>query len=127
MSDQHWTVEEVERFADHEAAPEDRHLRECARCAGAVLAASQMKRAVRAAMDDRAPASLRVRLTKPQRSSLPWWTAAAAAIALVLLGSLFLTRRESPVLPELVDMHVTMLAAASPVDVISTDRHTVKP
>jgi anti-sigma factor RsiW len=45
----------------------------------------------------------------------------------VLLGSLFLTRRESPVLPELVDIHVTMLAGANPVDVISTDRHTVKP
>src|SRR4029077_4383001 len=32
-----------------------------------------------------------------------------------------------PALPELIDMHVTMLAGAKPVDVLSTDRHSVRP
>ena len=31
------------------------------------------------------------------------------------------------VVSEIADLHVTALASASPVEVISTDRHTVKP
>jgi anti-sigma factor RsiW len=34
---------------------------------------------------------------------------------------------EQRLLREVADLHVTALASASPVDVISTDRHTVKP
>src|SRR5207245_704725 len=118
--------------ADGEASPEDQHLRECARCANAVLATTQMKRAIRDAMDvGPAPASLRARLTKQpwhRTPAAPWWIAAAAIIAAIALLTPFVLRNQSqPALPELVDMHVTMLASANPVDVISTDRHTVKP
>ncbi|HEY3052436.1 MAG TPA: hypothetical protein VGK04_03510 [Thermoanaerobaculia bacterium] len=132
MMDRHWTNEEVERFADGEASREDRHLGGCARCANAILATVQMKRAVRDAMDvGRAPASLRRRLAKQPwqwSSAAPWWIAAAAAIAAIVVFSPFLPRNQSQsALAELVDLHVTMLASANPVDVISTDRHTVKP
>ncbi len=130
MMDRHWTTEDVERFADGEASPEDQHLRECARCANAVLATVRMKRAVRDAMAvGPAPISLRKRLTKqPWSAAAPWWIAAAAVLAVIVVMSPFLLRNQSPpALAELVDMHVTMLASANPVDVISTDRHTVKP
>ena len=131
MMDRHWTSEDVERFADGEASREEAHLRECAQCASAVLAAAQMKRAVHDAMDvGRAPASLRARLTKQssQRSAGPWWFAAAAVIAAIVVSSALLLRKPSQTaLPELADMHVTILASENPVDVVSTDRHTVKP
>jgi anti-sigma factor RsiW len=131
MMERHWTSEDAARFADGEASQGEAHLRECAACANAVLAAVQTKRAVHDAMlVGPAPASLRTRWTKQPspRSASPWWIAAAAVLAATVVSSAFLLRRPSqPALPELADMHVTMLASEHPVDVISTDRHTVKP
>jgi len=126
MMDRHLTAEEVERFADSEASPDDRHLRECVRCANAVLATAQMKTAIRGAMDvGPAPASLRARLTQRRSAHTRWWLAAVAALAAIVVLVPFVLR--NPALPELVDMHVTIVASTNPVDVISTDRHTVKP
>jgi len=131
MIDRHWSDEEIEQFADGEGSRGEDHLRECAQCANAVLAVTQMKRAVHDAMDvGAAPASLRARWTKhsSQQSALPWWVAAAAMIAAIVISSAVLLRKPSqPALPELADMHVTILASGNPVDVVSTDRHTVKP
>jgi anti-sigma factor RsiW len=59
----------------------------------------------------------------------PRWAFAAAALLLVGLG-LFMAasqRQESSALAEFVDLHVADLASACPVEVVSTDRHTVKP
>jgi len=58
--------------------------------------------------------------------------AVVAAVALVMagLGIVQQERRlvgESHVESELVDLHVATLASSTPVDVVSTDRHTVKP
>jgi anti-sigma factor RsiW len=126
MMDQHWTAEDVERFADGEATREEQHLRQCAPCANAVLAAVQMKSAVRDAMQvGPAPRSLRRRVTT--RPAPPWWIAVAAVVAAIAISSAFLLRRHDDPTAELMDMHVTLLASANPVDVISTDRHTVKP
>ena len=62
------------------------------------------------------------------RRGLPAWAFAAAAVVALIVVTIFAARRPAPsALPELVDMHVTLLASANPVDVISTDRHTVKP
>ncbi|HYU77806.1 MAG TPA: hypothetical protein VEK56_02410 [Vicinamibacterales bacterium] len=123
---QHLTIEDVQRIADGESQPAD-HVRDCVQCANAILDALQMKRAVRDVMrTERAPASLlrRVRRQPPATS----WFAAAAAIAAIVIGSAMLFRQQSPsALVELADMHVTLLASANPVDVLSTDRHTVKP
>jgi len=123
----HWTQEDVERFADGETSASDEHLRTCVQCANAVIAASQVKRAVRLAMEvGPAPASLRRRITSPRHPSR-WWLATAAVIALSVGGVLLVRDRRGSTLSELADMHVTLLASANPVDVLSTDRHTVKP
>ena len=124
----HLSPEDVERFADGEITDPaiEQHLIDCAQCSSSVLQVAQMKRAIYDTMRDEKPSdALRERVT---RKSLPaWWIAVAAALVLVALTP-FLTRmRTQPALPELVDMHVTLLASANPVDVISTDRHTVKP
>jgi anti-sigma factor RsiW len=73
----------------------------------------------------------RARTPKRPRWAGPWLPAFAAAAALVLLlvlTAIWLQRaRGEQALGELADLHVSTLASANPVDVISTDRHTVKP
>jgi anti-sigma factor RsiW len=69
---------------------------------------------------------------KPQRSlGLGWMFAVAAGVILVVgaLTSTYVGTRSDrgQVFSEIADLHVATLASASPVDVISTDRHTVKP
>jgi len=58
----------------------------------------------------------------------PRWALAAAALLLLTVGLFLANRRqESKTLAEFADLHVAALASANPVEVISTDRHTVKP
>jgi anti-sigma factor RsiW len=123
MMERHWTAEEIE-----EVSGDDVHLSGCVQCANAVVANGLMKRRVREAMSfGEARPLLRVRLQK-QRLATPWWLAAAAVLATVfVLSALAWRRQSSTAVAELADMHVTMLASANPVDVISTDRHTVRP
>jgi len=129
---QHLTIEEVQTIADGESAPSV-HLRDCAQCASAVVSAMQMKQLVRDAMrGDPAPPrvaqAILPALRRRDRLRHTSWVAAAAAIAAIVIGSLMLTRQQNPgALDELADMHATILASANPVDVISTDKHTVKP
>ena len=124
---QHLTIEEVHGIADGESQPVS-HVRDCVRCSNAILDAVQMKRLVRDAMrGEPAPASLRRRIRRePQR--MTWLAAAAAVIAIVIGAMMLMPRTQSPdTLAELADMHTTILASATPVDVLSTDKHTVKP
>jgi anti-sigma factor RsiW len=118
----HWSAGDVERFADGESSLDPRHLQECPECAKAVLATVQMKHAVRDAMRTE-PAPDRLRRRVAQRT--PWWIAVAAILATIVVA--FALRTQSDPTAELVDLHVTALASANPVDVVSTDRHTVKP
>ncbi|MGA8540408.1 MAG: zf-HC2 domain-containing protein [Terriglobales bacterium] len=120
----------------------DAHVRGCPSCAAAALTRVQMKRAVQAAGKRFTPsADFRKRIErsvarKPQ-SSFGWGWMAVAATAILVAGALTLTyvqtgsRREAAyrdhIFTEIADLHVATLASASPVDVISTDRHTVKP
>jgi anti-sigma factor RsiW len=97
-----------------------------------------MKRAIQAAGKRYTPsAEFRKRMQqkiapKPQTSfGLRWMLAAAGAVILVAgsLTSAYLGSRpgRDQVFSEIADLHVATLASSSPVDVISTDRHTVKP
>ena len=55
--------------------------------------------------------------------------AATAAAVLLVVAVLVTVKRngEQQLMSELVDQHVATLASPNPVDVVSTDRHTVKP
>jgi anti-sigma factor RsiW len=71
-------------------------------------------------------------VSRPRRSFGLGWTFAAAAAAIIVVGTLtsvYLGTRsgKDQVFSEIADLHVETLASSSPVDVISTDRHTVKP
>jgi anti-sigma factor RsiW len=97
-----------------------------------------MKRMTQAAATRYSPApDLRRRIEKSIKAkSKPAWefgwmpTLATAAIAVVVVVALAMWMRHSAreqVLAQFVDLHVATTASANPVDVISTDRHTVKP
>jgi anti-sigma factor RsiW len=116
----------------------DAHVRSCPTCSPDALARVQMKRTIQAAGKRFTPsAEFRNRMqksmaSKPQRKfRLGWMLATAAAVLLVVgtLTSAYLGTRSGrdQVFSEIADLHVAALASSSPVDVISTDRHTVKP
>src|SRR6202161_3084544 len=116
----------------------DAHVRTCPSCSADALARVQLKRAIQVAGKRFTPsAEFRKRMqqsiaSKPRRSfRLGWMLAAAAAVVLVAgtLTSTYLGDRSGrdQVFSEIADLHVETLASSSPVDVISTDRHTVKP
>jgi anti-sigma factor RsiW len=121
----------------------DAHVRGCPSCSANALARVQIKRAVQVAGKRFTPRTdFRRRIErsiarKPQRSfRLGWMVAAAAAVVLVVGGvtSTYVETRSGRdlayrdhVFSEIADLHVSTLASSSPVDVISTDRHTVKP
>jgi anti-sigma factor RsiW len=97
-----------------------------------------MKRAIQAAGKRYTPsAEFRKRMqqkiaAKPRHSFGLGWTFAAVAAAIIVVGMLtsgYLGIRSGrdQVFSEIADLHVATLASSSPVDVISTDRHTVKP
>lgn len=122
-----------------EARSVSEHLRGCAGCAAESLNRVQMKRALQAAGQRFAPdPAFRARIQQslaPRKSwdwNKLWFPALALAMLLVIVGALFLNfnrerRNDARVLGELADMHVATLASSNPVDVVSTDRHTVKP
>lgn len=115
----------------------DAHVHKCPHCAPLALARVQMKQAVRAAGKQFAPtAEFRRRIqesagTKP--AAKPSWSLAWAVVVALLLIGLFTAyfgqerARSQRLYSELADLHVATLASSSPVDVVSTDRHTVKP
>jgi anti-sigma factor RsiW len=114
----------------------DTHVHTCPSCSADALARVQMKRAVQVAGKRFSPsAEFRKRMQQsiaPQRQRrfrLGWVWAAAAAVIVVAGTSAYFGIRSSrdQVLSEVADLHVETLASSSPLDVISTDRHTVKP
>ena len=123
---------------DEEMRAFDAHMRGCASCSADALARVQMKRAIQVAGKRYAPsAEFRRRMQgkiapKPQRSFRLLWVLAASALAIVVAGALtanYVRGRSARdhVFSEIADLHVATLASSSPVDVVSTDRHTVKP
>jgi anti-sigma factor RsiW len=126
------------QLSDDEMRAFDAHLRDCPSCTSDALARVQMKRAVQVAGKRFTPsADFRKRLQKsiaPKPAfhfNLGWMLASATAMALIaaILALNYAGMREarSHVFSEVADLHVETLASSSPVDVISTDRHTVKP
>jgi anti-sigma factor RsiW len=135
----------LDAYLDGELDPAEanvlgKHLQGCAACSADALGRVQMKRSVQMAGKRYAPsAELRNRVAKsvaakPRRESRGlWWTLGLAAVSVAILAvcvNFYVgreTARRRRVYSELADLHVAALASARPVDVISTDRHTVKP
>ncbi len=134
----------LEPYVDSELSADEltnveQHLRVCPSCAADALGRLQMKRITQAAGTRYSPTpQFRLRLEesiKPKRKLrlLSGWSpqfAALAAVIVLVVGLATLSIRHSQreqSLTELADLHVSTLASANPVDVISTDRHTVKP
>lgn len=124
----HLNDEAVARIADGEDV-DNAHLRECARCANALVETLRMKRAVRAAVPRAAvPETLRRRIGRqPSPSRSGWWLAAAAVAALAVFAAALHVVDGRRATRELIDLHTTIVAGTTPIDVVSTDRHTVKP
>jgi len=132
--------QKVALYADDELAPAEQaevaaHLRTCPECSAAAMEHMQLKKAVSiAGQRFTAPPDLRASVLagsrRGSRSNPAWqWGLAMAASVLLVAGLVFFLRPRpsDPLLAELVDQHITTLASANPVDVVSTDRHTVKP
>jgi len=118
----------------------DVHVHNCPSCSPAALAGVQAKRAIQVAGRRFAPsAEFRRRMqqsiaAKPRRGRFGFGLMMAAA-TIAVLAAVGLTatynerqsERAEQVYSEVADLHVATLASSSPVDVVSTDRHTVKP
>ena len=118
----------------------DVHVHNCPSCSADALTRVQMKRTIQVAGKRFTPsAEFRRRMqqsiaAKPQRRRFGFaWMMATAVIAILAVVGLTATYNErqrvhtEQVYSEVADLHVATLASSSPVDVISTDRHTVKP
>lgn len=135
----------LDAYLDGELAPAEAgaisaHMPGCASCAADALARVQLKRSVAAAGKRYEPSvQLRTKIAKTlaaQPQKQPRWTwriliAPALAVLIISLGVNWYAGRETArrqrLYGELADLHVGALASSSPVDVVSTDRHTVKP
>jgi anti-sigma factor RsiW len=138
-----WT-EKLDAYLDGELpAGEERelgkHLQSCSACAAESLSRMQLKRTIQAAGQRFTPdAAFRARIQKsivakqPARWNPFWLPVLATAMVVLIAGTVFLSfnsrrKGEQQVMSELADLHVATLASSNPVDVVSTDRHTVKP
>ena len=142
MTCQEWQAR-IDTYLDDELPREEAraleaHLLACAACSSETLARSTLKRGIHLAGKAFAPdPELRKRIAaetevKPSRWGWRWMTIAATAAMAVLffaLGALMWMRQaqSQQLVSEITDLHVTTLASANRVDVLSSDKHTVKP
>ena len=140
-------VAKLDTYLDGELPAEemraaDSHVRSCADCAAEVMNRVQMKRALlgagkryepRAEFRDQIAQMVGGKRAAQTARSFRWSWLAVGAMALVLaVGAAWTYRarqnqQQAQVFGELADLHVATLASANPIDVVSTDRHTVKP
>jgi len=121
-----------------EAGSVEQHVRACPGCAAEVAERMYLRRTLAAARGHYVPdpewkkRMLAKTTSRPQSRPrwFAWAPAAIAAAAAVLLFAGFWMERHSSreqAFREVADLHVSDLASDHPVDVVSTDRHTVKP
>jgi anti-sigma factor RsiW len=128
-------------YLDGESTPEQeaavqQHLRTCTECAAEIAATVSQRRQTRAAGSRFKPTAEFRRKVQSQvalrRRGFPVMRfAAAAALSLAALILVIVWARQDALqadtFREVADLHVADLASANPYDVVSSDRHTVKP
>jgi anti-sigma factor RsiW len=117
----------------------DAHVRSCPDCAADVLRRVQLKRSLQSAGKRYSPNPefrkkvLRQIAAPSRRSPVRLWLTVTAVVALLFVAGLAVTRigqkrsERQRAFSEIADLHVAALASSNPVDVLSSDRHTVKP
>jgi anti-sigma factor RsiW len=132
--------DQVEAYIDGELASSHEaevamHLRGCPDCNAFAAESIRLKRAVSTTGRRYQPsAGFRQQLmlsigARPERRRIPWMSFAFAAMLLVAVAlTLFSVKpRHTDTARELADLHLNALSSSNPVDVVSTDMHTVKP
>jgi anti-sigma factor RsiW len=133
----------LDRYLDDElpdpsAAEMEAHLRGCPSCAADALSRMRLKRTTHAVGRRFAPRpefrlKIEQSISAAKRPPIEWrWTwslAAVAALGLIVVSVAFWLQNShgDQALRELADLHASTLASANPVDVASSNRHTVKP
>ncbi|MBA3912437.1 MAG: anti-sigma factor [Acidobacteriales bacterium] len=135
----------IDRYIDAEMPSDElavfsAHLQTCASCAAEALEHFQLKRQIQVAgRCFRPPPGFRLHIERilfqEEKTWLRFWKSpvrlvTAAALLLVIAAGIIYRGEESrrmQTLKQLADIHVAMLASSNPVDVVSSDRHTVKP
>jgi anti-sigma factor RsiW len=135
--------ETLAAYLDGEAQSEqvnaiELHLRTCPDCAAEVASMMSVRRSMRAARSRFTPSvqfrqKIQSQVLPKRRSRL--WSVGFLPIAIGTLAILFVamaftresSRRSDDVFREVADLHTGDLASTNPYDVVSSDRHTVKP
>ncbi len=120
--------------ADRERGLQE-HLRGCSECAAEVAAMVAMRRAMKPAGTRFAPSAefrrkMQGQIASKRRGRLQWLWPAALSAAVVMMMAVVWTSQSAlrkEAFREVADLHVSDLASANPYDVVSSDRHTVKP
>ncbi len=136
---------DLDRYLDGELAAAETaalaaHLRTCTACAAEVLERVQLKRSIQmAGARYTASAELRNKITKSiaaksKSGRARQWRLILVPALVLVIAAFFLIGYVSQqraarqrIYGELADLHVSTLASSTPVDVVSSDRHTVKP
>ena len=145
MSGNHLNHETVGAFVDGELSAPEReearqHLEGCQSCAMRILSVYQLKASTKhAARGFSLPAGALARLASHAKQlpvkqpkvvpirSMVWASVAAVLLLSVTLAGLRQSNRNVALSAELLDQHLAILSDSSSPQVISTDRHTVKP
>lgn len=126
------------------AADFERHLEQCSNCVSALETLESMRSSLNVAqLYEKAPAELRkkilARIGSPRSATVfpnrnVWqWLAVAAALVMVTYTGLRVgsphraDNYETVLAAEIIDAHLRSLQPGHLIDVVSTDRHTVKP
>jgi anti-sigma factor RsiW len=132
------------------AADIERHIEHCAECRALITDLEEVRSVLRRESDYvHAPPALRARILRAlddegvgetpapavgrsRRGAWPFWTGALGgaggmAVAAALAFFLLVPRFANPLLDELMNAHERSLMPAHLIDVVSTDKHTVKP
>ena len=122
-------------LSEQEQIAIQRHLLDCHDCASEVAALVHMRRRLAAARHRFVPSpefrkkiQLQVAVRPRQRFVFGLMAMAAALVAAVFLSIVWTGQAAATAsFREVTDLHLNDLASANPVDVVSSDRHTVKP